>query len=86
MGTFAALRHHRNYRLFWLGQLISVTGTWLQSTGQAWLVLQLTRSPLALGIVSGLQFLPVLGLGLLGGVAELTLGLDTRDIGPKLET
>ncbi len=69
MGTFAALRRHRNYQLFWFGQLISVTGTWLQSTGQAWLVLGLTRSALALGIVSGLQFLPVLALGLIGGVA-----------------
>ena len=69
MGTFAALRHHRNYQLFWFGQLISVTGTWLQSTGQAWLVLKLTSSPLALGIVSGLQYLPVLALGLIGGVA-----------------
>jgi MFS family permease len=65
--TFAALRH-RNFRLFWLGQLISLTGTWMQTTGQSWLVLQLTKSALALGIVGALQFLPVLFLALFGGV------------------
>jgi MFS family permease len=64
--TFAALRH-RNFRLFWFGQIISVTGTWMQSVGQAWLVLQLTHNALLLGAVSALQFLPVLCLSLAGG-------------------
>jgi MFS family permease len=45
-----ALRH-RNYRLYWLGQLISLTGTWMQSTAQQWLVYRLTGSPLKLGTV-----------------------------------
>ncbi len=58
----------RNYRLFWFGQLLSLTGTWMQTTAQGWLVLQLTRSPFALGLVATLQFLPVTLLSLFGGV------------------
>jgi MFS family permease len=59
----------RNFRLFWFGQLISVTGTWMQTTAQAWLVLKLTDdSPLALGTVITLQFLPVMLFALYGGV------------------
>ena len=57
----------RNYRLFWVGQLISLTGTWMQTTAQGWLVLQLTDSPLALGLVTTLQFLPSMALSLFGG-------------------
>ena len=57
-----------NYRVFWLGQLVSVSGTWMQSTAQAWLVLKMTNSPLALGTVTMLQFLPVTVLTLFGGV------------------
>jgi MFS family permease len=57
----------RNYRLYWVGQLISQTGSWMQTTAQAWLVLQLTRSPFALGLVTTLQFLPIMLLSLLGG-------------------
>jgi MFS family permease len=64
---FRALRI-RNYRLYWLGQLVSLTGSWMQTTAQAWLVLQLTQSPLALGLVTTLQFLPVMLLSLFGGV------------------
>ena len=59
----------RNYRLFWTGQMISLTGTWMQTTAQAWLVLRLTNgSPFALGVVTTLQFLPVMLLALYGGV------------------
>jgi len=65
--TFVALRH-RNFRLFWFGQLISLIGTWMQSIGQAWLVLQLTHSAWLLGVVGALQFLPVMLLSLFGGV------------------
>src|SRR5829696_2842783 len=54
--------------MFWLGQVISNTGTWAQSIAQAWLVLRLTDSPLALGTLTMLQALPVLLLGLFGGV------------------
>lgn len=66
--TFKSLQH-RNYRLFWTGQLVSLTGTWMQSIAQGWLVYLLTKSALNLGIVSFSQFLPVLLFTLLGGVA-----------------
>lgn len=62
-----ALRH-RDFRLFWIGQLISQVGTWMQSVAQAWLVLELTKSPLQLGVVSALQFTPILLLSPVGGV------------------
>ena len=53
----------RNYRLYFAGQLISTTGTWMQSIAQAWLVLQITGSGVALGLTVALQFLPVLLVG-----------------------
>ncbi len=56
---FVAFRSY-NFRLFWTAQLISQAGTWMQKIGQAWLVLQLTDSPVALGSVISLQGLPVL--------------------------
>ncbi len=65
--TFSALRH-RNYRLFFIGQMISQIGTWMQTTAQAWLVLELTHSALLLGLVGALQFLPVIVFSLFGGV------------------
>src|SRR5579884_913420 len=65
--TFVALRH-RNFRLFWFGQLISLIGTWMQTTAQAWLVLELTHSAWWLGLVGALQFLPVMFFALFGGV------------------
>ena len=64
---FSALQHY-NYRLFWIGQTISLVGTWMQTVAQAWLVLQLTGSAVDLGIVSALQQLPVLFIGIFGGV------------------
>jgi MFS family permease len=64
---FRAFRH-RNYRLFFSGQLISLIGTWMQQVAQAWLVLQLTHDPLWLGLVSVAQFGPVIIFGLFGGV------------------
>ncbi len=65
--TFIALRH-RNYRLFFFGQMISQIGTWMQTTAQAWLVLELTHSALLLGLVGVLQFSPVMVFSLVGGV------------------
>lgn len=65
--AFRALQNP-NYRLFWFGQVISMVGTWMQRIAQAWLVLRLTDSPLALGIVTGCQTLPVLIFALFGGV------------------
>ena len=65
--TFAALRH-RNYRLFFAGQLVSLTGTWMQNIAQPWLVYSLTGSPLYLGIVSFAASVPTLTLTLGAGV------------------
>jgi MFS family permease len=59
---------HRNYRLFFSGQLVSLIGTWMQAVAQAWLVLQLTGDPFLLGLVAAMQFLPVMVLGLFGGL------------------
>jgi MFS family permease len=66
----AAVRsfRHRNYRLFYGGQLVSLIGTWMQSVAQSWLVLTLTGSPFDLGLVAAMQFVPVLLFGLFGGV------------------
>jgi MFS family permease len=60
--TFRSLRV-RNYRLYFFSQIVSMTGTWAQSVAQIWLVLQLTHSGVALGIVTGLQFAPILLFG-----------------------
>ena len=65
--TFRALRNY-NYRLYWCGQLGAMTGSWIQRTATAWLVLQISDSPLAVGAVTMLQFLPVLVFGLFGGL------------------
>jgi MFS family permease len=65
--TFRALRH-RNYRLFYFGQTISLSGTWMQAIAQAWLVLQITNSKAALGIVTMLQFLPITVFVMFAGV------------------
>lgn len=65
--TFRALRH-RNYRLFWFGQLVSLCGTWMQSVAQQWLVYRLTDSATKLGIVAAAASLPVLVLSLWAGV------------------
>jgi len=58
---------HRDFRLFWSGQLISLIGTWMQSVAQSWLVLELTNSPFLLGLVGTLQFAPVLVLSFFAG-------------------
>jgi MFS family permease len=64
---------HRNYRLFFAGQAISLVGTWMQQVAQAWLVLQLTHDPLWLGVVAAAQFIPVMIFGLFAGVLADTL-------------
>ncbi len=66
-GTFSSLRV-RNYRLFAAGQVVSNTGTWMQRIAQDWLVLSITGSSAAVGITTALQFLPMMLLGLYGGV------------------
>ena len=66
-GTFAALAH-RNYRLWFIGQMVSLFGTWMQSTAQGYLVFQLTRSPAYLGYVGFAAGIPVWAFTLFGGV------------------
>jgi len=73
--TFASLQH-RNYRLFFFGQVTSVTGTWMQNVAAAWLVLELTGSPVAVGVLALCQFLPFTALGWFSGV--LTDRFDAR--------
>jgi MFS family permease len=65
--AFRALRH-RNFRLFFGGQLTSLIGTWMQTVAQAWLVLKLTNSPLMLGLVTFARFAPMLMVALFAGV------------------
>lgn len=65
--TFRSLQY-RNFRLFWFGQCISLTGTWVQRTAQTWLVYSVTNSPLKVGLVGVAQFLPLLFLSLFAGV------------------
>jgi MFS family permease len=64
---FRALRH-RNFRLFWYGQLVSLVGTWMQSVAQGWLMHRLTDSPMMLGLLAFCQFLPVTLLSVWAGV------------------
>jgi len=64
--AFGALRH-RNFRLFFVGQLVSLVGTWMQQVAQAWLVLTLTNSAFYVGLVGALGSLPVLLLALHAG-------------------
>jgi MFS family permease len=64
--TFAALKH-RNFRLFFVGQLVSLTGSWMQNTAQGWLVYQLTGSKVLLGTVAAVGSLPMLLLSVWGG-------------------
>jgi MFS family permease len=66
--TFASLRHHRNYRLFFTGQLVSVIGTWMQDTALPWLVLSLTHSPVYVGALVFARFAPFMIFGLFSGV------------------
>jgi len=65
--AFRALRH-RNFRLFFIGQLISLIGTWMQMVAQSWLVLKLTNSSLMLGVVSFAGFMPIVLVALFAGV------------------
>lgn len=66
--TFRSLHTSRSFRLYFAGQVISTSGTWLNATATAWLVLQLTHSGVALGVNTGLLFLPILLIGAFGGV------------------
>ncbi len=66
--TFTSLRKHRNYRLFFVGQVVSLTGTWMQNLALAWYVIELTHSPVAVGLLAFCRFLPFSVFGLAAGV------------------
>jgi MFS family permease len=76
--TFRSLIESRNFRRYYLGQTISQSGTWMQSVGQAWLVLQLTHSAAQVGFVIAAQTLPILLFGPAGGL--LADRYDTRKL------
>ena len=76
MRTFASVRRHRNYRLYFCGQAVSFTGAWMQQIAAAWLVLKLTGSPVAVGALALCQLLPVTVFGLFSGT--LVDRLDVR--------
>jgi MFS family permease len=59
---------YRNFRLFWFGQVISLTGTWMHSAAQGWLVFKLTNSPFYLGLVGSAISMPILLFSMAGGV------------------
>jgi MFS family permease len=65
--TFASLRRHRNYRLYFFGQVVSISGTWMQNIAMYWLVLSLTHSPLAVGVLSVARFGPFTLFALFAG-------------------
>ena len=65
---FRVLQKHRNFRLFWIGQTVSLTGTWMQQVAQGWLALQLSDSAFIVGLVSAAGSLPVLLFSLYAGV------------------
>ena len=65
--TFTSLRRHYNYRLYFFGQVVSISGTWMQTVAQAWFVVQYTHSPIAVGILAVCQFGPYGIFGLFGG-------------------
>jgi len=86
--TFASVRKHRNYRLYFGGQAVSFTGTWVQQIAASWLVLQLTHSPVAVGALALMQLLPVTVLGLFVGtlidrfeVRRIALACEVMQLG-----
>ena len=76
--TFRSLRRHRNYRIFFTGQVVSLAGTWMQNVALAWLVLQLSGSPLAVGALAFWRFVPFTVFGLVAGVVADRV--DTRKL------
>ncbi|HMC57162.1 MAG TPA: MFS transporter [Gemmatimonadaceae bacterium] len=65
---FAVLARHRNFRLFWIGQTLSLIGTWMQSMAQAWLALELTNNAFLVGLVAAVGSLPIVLFSMHAGV------------------
>jgi MFS family permease len=68
LNPFRTLVRHRNYRLFWTGQTLSLIGTWMQSMAQGWLALELSNSPFLVGLVAAIGSMPILVLSLPAGL------------------
>ncbi|MGI9141113.1 MAG: MFS transporter [Gemmatimonadaceae bacterium] len=68
LNPFRALRTHRNFRIFWIGQTVSLTGSWVQIVAQGWLALELSNDAFVVGVVSAAGSFPVLVFSLYGGV------------------
>ena len=83
--TLRALRH-RNFQLFFTGQLISLIGTWMQSVAQSWLVYRLTGSSLQLGTVGFVSQIPVFLVAPLGGIAADRLNRQRVVIGTQISS
>ena len=66
--TFRSLRRHRNYRIFFTGQVVSLAGTWMQNDALAWLVIELSGSAIAIGALAFWRFIPFTVFGLVAGV------------------
>jgi MFS family permease len=71
---FRVLQAHRNFRLFWVGQTVSLIGTWMQQVAQGWLALELSNRAVIVGVVSAASSLPILAFSLYAGVV-----IDRRD-------
>ncbi len=68
INPFRAIQRHRNFRYFWIGQTVSLIGSWMQQVGQGWLALELTNDAFLVGLVSAMGSLPVLMFSLYAGV------------------
>jgi len=68
LNPFSVLARHRNFRLFWFGQTLSLIGSWMQSMAQGWLALELTNDPFLVGLVVSAGSLPVVLFSLHAGV------------------
>ena len=68
INPFRAIQRHRNFRYFWVGQTVSLIGSWMQQVGQGWLALELTNDAFRVGLVSAMGSLPVLAFSLYAGV------------------
>jgi MFS family permease len=68
LDPFRVLREHRNFRYFWLGQTLSLVGSWMQTMAQGWLALELSDSPLTVGVVAAASSLPIVLLSIAAGI------------------
>ena len=66
--TFRSLRRHRNYRIFFTGQVVSLAGTWMQNVALAWLVIELQARRSRIGVLAFWRFVPFTVFGLVAGV------------------